>query len=492
MIDILGDKRVLDYLVTEGGTSTARTISLYKVTSLSELTNFIILVKASSAGQAAATTIKINNLDAKSLKLNTNGAKVTPDYEWIGAGEIYALTYDGEDFVAFPISGKSSSPSTGSEFFDIPKQIIGLTTSSTTEEIATALGGNDYEQLMVSAIANNVPCRVTGSEGSASGSFIVIRQDDVNSSDASHQDIYIITEIVPQSVSETEVTNGELTAFAIQLEVNRETYLYTKVNKVYHFIVGRGSTADTATKQYVDDHTAETILTTGVNSSKYTIYNWDGINPPSNSDVANWITNAEKALVYNENEQRHYAISKRLYHESTDGNEIYHLYLIGDIVGFEPSYDSNHNLSIVGLKSTVYQIIPASSPDSTAKVRKFVSRNAIESDYGIKELTFATPSYVNTRISNIGVPTELDMTQSNIDEMKSPKLVQFICINGSKEDALGTNPFVYQTATSSTTYQSGYFTLFCYRLSPGFYAQKAVDIDGNTMFRVRRFYISLW
>ena len=288
MIDILGDKRVLDYLVTEGGTSTARTISLYKVTSLSELTNFIILVKASSAGQAAATTIKINNLDAKSLKLNTNGAKVTPDYEWIGAGEIYALTYDGEDFVAFPISGKSSSPSTGSEFFDIPEQIIGLTTSSTAEEIATALGGNDYEQLMVSAIANNVPCRVTGSEGSASGSFIVIRQDDVNSSDASHQDIYIITEIVPQSVSETEVTNGELTAFAIQLEVNRETYLYTKVNRVYHFIVGRGSTADTATKQYVDDHTAETILTTGVNSSKYTIYNWDGINPPSNLSCRIW------------------------------------------------------------------------------------------------------------------------------------------------------------------------------------------------------------
>lgn len=469
MIDILGDKRVLDYLVIESGTSTARTISLYKVTSLSELTNFIILVKASSAGQAAATTIKINNLDAKSLKLNINGAKVTPDYEWIGAGEIYALTYDGEDFVAFPINSKSSSPSTGSEFFDIPEQIIGLTTSSTAEEIATALGGNDYEQLMVSAIANNVPCRVTGSEGSASGSFIVIRQDDVNSSDASHQDIYIITEIVPQSVSETEVTNGELTAFAIQLEVNRETYLYTKVNRVYHFIVGRGSTADTATKQYVDDHTAETILTTGVNSSGYIIYTWDGINPPSNSDVANWITNAEKALVYNENEQRHYAISKRYYHKSTDGNEIYHLYLIGDIVGFEPSYDSSHNISSVGLKSTVYQIIPASSPDSTAQVRKFVSRNANASDYGIKELTFATPSYVD----NLLKPKTLDMRNVNIDTLSSNTLRQFTCEYGADESALGTNPFTYQD--SSYTYKTNVFTLFCYPLSGMIYKQKAVD-----------------
>ena len=207
MIDILGDKRVLDYLVTEGGTSTARTISLYKVTSLSELTNFIILVKASSAGQAAATTIKINDLDAKSLKLNTNGAKVTPDYEWIGAGEIYALTYDGEDFVAFPISGKSSSPSTSSEFFDIPAEIISLTTSSTAEEIATALGGNDYEQLMVSAIANNVPCRITAAEGSNSVSTCVIAQQDVNGSDGSYQELYIVydvelNEIINEATSE--------------------------------------------------------------------------------------------------------------------------------------------------------------------------------------------------------------------------------------------------------------------------------------------------
>lgn len=200
MIDILGDKRVLDYLVTEGGTSTARTISLYKVTSLSELTNFIILVKASSVGQAAATTIKINDLDAKSLKLNTNGAKVTPDYEWIGAGEIYALTYDGEDFVAFPISGKSSSPSTGSEFFDIPVEITNLNTSSTVEEISAALGGNDYEQLMVSAIANNVPCRVTSAEGSNSASTFVIAQQDINGSDGSYQELYIVGSVEPNNI----------------------------------------------------------------------------------------------------------------------------------------------------------------------------------------------------------------------------------------------------------------------------------------------------
>lgn len=213
MIDILGDKRVLDYLVTESGTSTARTISLYKVTSLSELTNFIILVKASSVGQAAATTIKINDLDAKSLKLNTNGAKVTPDYEWVGAGEIYALTYDGEDFVAFPISGKSSSPSTGSEFFDIPVEIINLDTSSTAEEIATALGGNDYEQLMVSAIANNVPCRVTSAEGSSSISTFVISQQDVNGSDGSYQELAIVGGIEPNEIinEATGEATGEAT-----------------------------------------------------------------------------------------------------------------------------------------------------------------------------------------------------------------------------------------------------------------------------------------
>ena len=260
---------------------------------------------------------------------------------------------------------------------------------------------------------------------------------------------------------------GTLIVVIIRLEVNRETYLYTKVDKTY--LVEIGSTSDSVTKQYVDDHTAETILTTGVNSSKYTIYNWDGINPPSNDDVTNWTTNAEKVLVYNENEQRYYAISKRYYRTSTDGNEIYHLYLIGDVVGFEPKYDSSHNISSVGLKTTVYQIIPASSSDSIAQVRKFVSRNANTSDYGIKELTFATPSYVD----NLLKPKMLDMRATNIDTLSSKILQQYTCEYGADESALGTNPFTHKA--SSYSYTTNIFTLFCYPLDGMIYMQKAIE-----------------
>lgn len=180
MIDILGDKRVLDYLVTEGGTSTARTISLYKVTSLSELTNFIILVKASSAGQAAATTIKINNLDAKSLKLNTNGAKVTPDYEWIGAGEIYALTYDGEDFVAFPINSKSSSSESNVYEMNL-SNFVTLSESSTAEDITNAFGGEDEIAAFKSALNYGTITGYTNSEMNNTKHTCVLQNSGISS-----------------------------------------------------------------------------------------------------------------------------------------------------------------------------------------------------------------------------------------------------------------------------------------------------------------------
>lgn len=261
--------------------------------------------------------------------------------------------------------------------------------------------------------------------------------------------------------------HGTLIVFLIRLEVNRETYLYTKVNKTYLVGVGAGSTSDSVTKQYVDDHTAETILTTGINSSKYTIYNWDGVSQVSTDDYENWVANAEKALIYNENEKRHYAISKRDVYMGSDIGTVSYLFLIGDIVGFEPKYDSDHKATSIGLKSTMYQIQPNGS------FRKIVSRNADTSDAGVKELTFVTPYYVDNSINNLLKPKVLDMRTTNIDTLSSNILQQYICEYGADESALGTNPFTHQA--SPYPYKTNIFTLFCYPLSGMRYIQKAVD-----------------
>lgn len=238
---------------------------------------------------------------------------------------------------------------------------------------------------------------------------------------------------------------GTLTVFIIRLEVNRETYLYTKVDKTYLVGVGAGSTSDSVTKQYVDDHTAETILTTGINSSKYTIYNWDGVSSVSTDDYENWAANAEKALIYNENEQRYYAISKRDVYMGSDVGTVSYLFLIGDIVGFEPKYDSDHKATSIGLKSTMYQIQPNGS------FRKIVSRNADTSDAGVKELTLVPASYFKTEVSNltsIGAYTRKSVTEYNIDNpndvINSTTYVKnYYCTRKSDSSGteLGTMPF---------------------------------------------------
>ena len=138
MVEMHGSSRVLDSAVVETGTSAARQIALYGVTSLSELVDKPLLVKSSNAG-VANTTIQINNLTATSLKVMKNNVTIDTYANWIATGQLYFIMYNGNVFVAFPV-GISSVESSGSEVFNIPIAVTELPNNATTAQMLTAFG----------------------------------------------------------------------------------------------------------------------------------------------------------------------------------------------------------------------------------------------------------------------------------------------------------------------------------------------------------------
>lgn len=141
MIKMQGSSRILDSAVTETGTSAARKISLYGVTSLSELADKPLLVKSANNG-VANTTIQINNLAAKSLKVMKNNVTVDTYANWITAGQLYFLMYNGNVFTAFPV-GISSAESSGAVVFNIPVAAAALTSTNVYADILAAFGSAD-------------------------------------------------------------------------------------------------------------------------------------------------------------------------------------------------------------------------------------------------------------------------------------------------------------------------------------------------------------
>ena len=122
------------------------------------MTDFVAVVKANTAGVASATTIQINSLDAKPLKLIKDGGKKDPNTAWINIGELYILTYDGDDFIAFPLTGnQNSTPLPDDNTFVVPRAVLSLGTSAEMSEITAAFGGQDAVSAFVSAILSGTP-----------------------------------------------------------------------------------------------------------------------------------------------------------------------------------------------------------------------------------------------------------------------------------------------------------------------------------------------
>lgn len=93
------------------------------------------------------------------MKLIKDSGKKDPDAAWINIGELYVLTYDGADFIAFPLTGnQNSTPLPDDNTFVVPRAVLSsLDSSAGMSEITEAFGGQDAVSAFVSAILSGAP-----------------------------------------------------------------------------------------------------------------------------------------------------------------------------------------------------------------------------------------------------------------------------------------------------------------------------------------------
>lgn len=154
MIFMQGENRVIDKSITDSADGTERTLSLYGVSTIEELINLAVLVTSGAPG-LANNTMKINNLTAMPIKVFDGNSMVDTADGWISINQLYFLTCDGSQFIVFPLGASQNSNQPNFNIYVLPDAVLGLTSSSTSEEITTAFGGPDSISNFINALQNN-------------------------------------------------------------------------------------------------------------------------------------------------------------------------------------------------------------------------------------------------------------------------------------------------------------------------------------------------
>lgn len=144
MVLMQGAKRVFETPTVEdaSSTSSARAVSIYGVSSYDDILNSIIHIRSLVGGIEGVTTININELGAKNIKIYKLGSKQNLPGNWTSIGQIYTIYYDGTDFI---LSGNydNSSSSEYNVYEMNLSNFVTLSESSTAEDITNAFGGED-------------------------------------------------------------------------------------------------------------------------------------------------------------------------------------------------------------------------------------------------------------------------------------------------------------------------------------------------------------
>lgn len=142
MVLFNGTKRILESPVMEtSDDASTRTAEVYGITSYNELLHKVIHILSNAHGTSATCTMNINNLGAKSLKTYKNGVKTDLFNGWIAINQIYAICYDGTDFLVSHINPEEQS--TTVEIYHTNSMILELDSTSTSEDITQAFDGEE-------------------------------------------------------------------------------------------------------------------------------------------------------------------------------------------------------------------------------------------------------------------------------------------------------------------------------------------------------------
>ena len=157
MVIYKGNKRIFDKVFEEPNTSAGdiHTLSITGVTAYSDLANVVLTVISNATGLANAT-LNINNLGAINIKkINQGGVAINVESNWVLAKQVYSVIYQNNSFII--VSNSSSDLGT----LDLGPDVLGLTSSSTAQEIENALGGSEY---FINDLLQNKILTITESE----------------------------------------------------------------------------------------------------------------------------------------------------------------------------------------------------------------------------------------------------------------------------------------------------------------------------------------
>lgn len=157
MVIYKGNKRIFDKVFEEPNTSAGdiHTLSITGVIAYSDLANVVLTVISNATGLANAT-LNINNLGAINIKkINQGGVAVNVESNWVLAKQVYSVIYQNNSFII--VSNSSSDLGT----LDLGPDVLGLTSSSTAQEIENALGGSEY---FINDLLQNKILTITESE----------------------------------------------------------------------------------------------------------------------------------------------------------------------------------------------------------------------------------------------------------------------------------------------------------------------------------------
>lgn len=159
MVVFKGTQRIFDKVVEENNTSTIqnRIISLYGVTSYEDITDVLIQIISSFKG-TVSTNIQVNNLGALPLKmLDKNGIEIMVEDGWVIPNQVYTIMYRNGSFILL-----SNNSNDSNNIYEIPEEILELTSSSTSSDIETVFDGNESE--FIESILNKKNIIISGED----------------------------------------------------------------------------------------------------------------------------------------------------------------------------------------------------------------------------------------------------------------------------------------------------------------------------------------
>lgn len=142
MVVFKGTQRIFDKIIEEDSTSTSqnRVISLYGVTSYEDIAEVAIQVISSFRGEVS-TNIKINNLGSLPLKmLNKDGIELLVEDNWVVPNQVYTIMYKNGSFILLSYNFYNINYT-----YELPEDILTLTSSSTSADIENIFDGNELE-----------------------------------------------------------------------------------------------------------------------------------------------------------------------------------------------------------------------------------------------------------------------------------------------------------------------------------------------------------